>query len=92
MKLKSKVARNSRFVPFPNKVEVEPIRPDTFLNVDSNVITSGKVLSVGMGVKYCKVGDTLLFRAYGCDTIEFEGKNYYIVTIDPQFILGKYEK
>lgn len=88
MKLKSKT-----FVPFPNKIVVEPIKAETFLQVENNYEEMGKVISVGKGVTFVKPGDTIFFRAFGCDkTPEVDGKVYYVVEVSPQFILGKYGK
>lgn len=80
-------------IPFKGKVVIEPIKQEMLLSQDSSLIEAGKVLKVGEGVKFLKVGDTVHFNSWCCDkTAEIDGKVFYILPVNEQSILGKCTK
>jgi co-chaperonin GroES (HSP10) len=78
-----------KFTPWHDKILVEPIKDDSFLNPDQSKEEMAKVVAIGKSVKDIRVGDTVFFRGYGLwTTPEVDGKKYYVVTVSPEFILG----
>lgn len=86
-----------KFIPFNDKIVVEPITQDSFLMGEMKPLEEmGKVIAVGSKVKFVKVGDTLFFSSWGCQKTPVvdgnpDGKRYYVVPEAGDFILGKYE-
>ncbi len=80
------------FVPFGDKIVVEPIVQDTFLVSDTKQKREmGKVIAVGSKVKFVKVGDTLFFNPWGYfETPEIDGVKHCVIPENSEFILGKY--
>ncbi len=79
------------FTPFWDKIVVEPIVKKGFLVSDQPPLEEmGKVIAVGKSVKFVKVGDTLCFSSWGVNkTPEINGKVYYVVPEQSDFIQGK---
>lgn len=79
------------FIPFAGKIVIEPIKQDNMLVAEGNQFQEmGKVLAVGVGVKFVKKGDIVYFDSWGCSkTAEEDGTSYYIVPCNDKFILGK---
>ena len=58
------------------------------LNTSSreSAVENGTVLEVASDVDFPKKGDKVLFKAWGTDIINFEGKKYYIVDMQTRSI------
>lgn len=84
---------NMTFIPYNNKIQIEPIKEEMFMESEDPVLSEmGKVVAIGKDVKFCKVGDTLFFTSWGVDkTPVQDGKNFYVVEENSEFILGKIE-
>lgn len=82
------------FTPYPDKIQIEPIKQDTMLLTEGNQFQEmGKVIAVGSLVKFVKKGDILYFSSWGVSkTPEINGKQYYVVSESSDFILGKESK
>lgn len=83
-----------KFVPYPDKAQIEPIEVDSMLRGDNDrYLETGKVIAIGNKCKFLKVGDTVFFDSWGMrKTPEDEnGKQYFVITDNSTFILGKYE-
>lgn len=82
------------FIPYADKVVIKPIkREEVIPTADAKFEEMGEVLAVGADVTFVKVGDTVFFRPFGyTKTPEVDGERHYVVTIAPEFILGKIEK
>ena len=66
---------------FGRRIKIEPHKSD-ILGQDE-LIQQGKVIGVGPEVKYCKVGDTIIFSTDGFDKVELgEQKFYYVLETD----------
>lgn len=77
----------NKFIPFEDKIEVEPFKKEGILVSDERVKV-GKVVAVGSAVKFVKVGDTLYFEAWAC--VETDGdEKRFIVPECSEAILGK---
>ncbi len=78
-----------------SKVEVEPLEQDHIIEDDrKHYIEAGKVIQVGSDVHTIKVGDILYFQDYACiqTAKDPEGVSHWVVSIEPEVILGKYEQ
>lgn len=82
-----------RFIPYDDKIVIEPMTKKGFLVTDQKPLEEiGKVIAVGKKVKFAKVGDLLCFSSWGCTkTPEVDGVEYYVVPEESDFIQGKYE-
>lgn len=69
------------------RLKIEPEKVDSILSIEENaLIQKGKVIGAGPDT-FCKVGDTVIFNAWGCDSVTIgEDKFYYILDTD-EFIL-----
>ncbi len=80
------------FVPYDDKIEVEPAQQTTVLSSEPALEEMGTVVAIGANVRFVKPGDTLFFVSHGCwKTPEVDGKRHYLVPETPEFILGKAE-
>lgn len=84
----------NEFIPGRHRVLIEPINTQGVIQTNEKYLEeAGIVKKVGDEVSFVKEGDTLFFLAHGCDkTANIDGKEYYVVDMAPEFILGKYEK
>lgn len=78
------------FTPAPGRIWFEPIQKENIILSDkAEVIEAGKVLGIGKGVEDIEVGDCIFFLNWGAEeTPEYEGKTYWTVKDDPNFIMG----
>ncbi len=78
--------------PFGNQILVEPIEvKNVLVSQQKSLCEYGKVTAIGQDVKHVAVGDTIGFTVWGLNHLEVEGKKYYFIQEDPQFLLGKIE-
>lgn len=78
------------FTPYPGKIEIEPITPDTVLLLQEAYEEMGRVIQVGEGVTWIEPGDVVFFLAYGVEqTPDYQGKIHYVVPATDKFIIGK---
>lgn len=81
-----------KFIPYYNKIVIEPIKQKTVILSDTgNLQERGIVVAIGSAVEFVKIGDHLFFDAWGCGKTspDEDGKEYYVVSDDPDVILGK---
>ncbi len=92
-------------IPFPNKIFIKPDKADmgAFTQIDSRVSESGVVTHVGhseltsngilphgtIKEALIKVGDKVMFKAWGMDVIEIEGQKYFVADLDRKNLLCK---
>lgn len=85
-----------KFIPYTYRIEIEPIaKNDEVLSTmgEKKYLEMGKVIAIGEGVEFAKVGDILFFAAHGIfETPEVDGVRHYVVEEESEFILGKYER
>lgn len=83
-----------KFIPHPLKVEIKPHKKERIiLAQDENLIEAGEVISVGDQVTFLKVGDIVFFDGWGCSkTPDVNGIIHYVLSVNEDVILGKYEK
>jgi co-chaperonin GroES (HSP10) len=87
-----------KFIPYPDKILIKPIKDETFLAQQSERIEEkGKVIAVGIDVKFVEKGDIVYFNAWGHklirgEDIDLPEESYYLVSEIPEFILGKVAK
>lgn len=78
------------FVPHPDKISVRPIKKETEILGDDNLLEMGEVLAVGRDIVGVSVGDTVFFVKYGVfETPEVDGVKYFVVPYTSEYILGK---
>ena len=79
------------FIPYSDKIQIEPIKQDAILVSDGNQFQEmGKVIAIGSKVKFVKRGDIVYFSSWGVSkTPEIDGVVYYVVPESSDFILGK---
>jgi co-chaperonin GroES (HSP10) len=84
--------RKSKFVPYYDKIHVKLFEEDSLLKSEQSQFEQmGTVIAVGTKVKFCKPGDFIYFLKHGCEkTPEHNGESYYVVTDNPNIILGKH--
>ena len=78
--------------PLHNNILVEPVQEQkTLVSDEPSLSCYGKVLAIGEGVNdhRIKVGDTIAFLLWGVNHVEIEGKKYYFVPDEKEFVLGK---
>ncbi len=81
------------FTPFKGQIEIEPIKKGGPLATadDKELLECGKVVQVGEGVTFFKVGDWAHFESYGCSkTVDLDGKERYVVIVNEHVIRGKH--
>ena len=79
------------FLPYPDKIIVEAQSADVEWREKGDE-EFGRVIKVGRGVKFAKVGDILHFKMRGADELKLDDKRYYIVADRPEFISGVVRK
>ncbi len=73
--------------PFGSNILVEPETSKAILG--DSLCQYGKVVAVDPEwVKSIKVGDTIGYLTWGLNHLEIDGKKYYFVPCNPEFILG----
>lgn len=84
-------SENNMFIPYPDKILIEPIKEESLLVADSQSLQEkGVVIEVGSAVKFVKKGDIVYFDSWGCSKSKGEGDTiYYTVPCNEKFILGK---
>lgn len=82
-----------KFIPYPGKVEIAPMREDSMVKgeLDSK-LEMGTVISAGAGCRFLRKGDTVFFAKWGfSETPDDQEQKHFVVEEDSRFILGKYE-
>jgi len=84
-----------KFVPFTHQVEIEPIKKKETILSDgkSKFLDAGKVIAVGDGVTFVKVGDIIHFEPFGCSKtakVDGDGNEHYVVLINEHVVRGKH--
>lgn len=81
-----------KFIPYTLKIVVEPFKKERLIaSEEKQLIESGRVVDVGGGVDFVKVGDTVFFDSWGCTKVtDTDGVEYYVVPQTFDVILGKY--
>lgn len=70
--------------PLKNKILLLPVekskttRSGLIVDSDKDKTIEGKVLAIGPDVKEVKIEDTILYKKYGPDEIEIDGKKYLV--------------
>lgn len=81
----------NNFIPYHNRILIEPISRESLLNSSNESFEMGKVIAVGSKVSFCKIGDTVFFAPQGCEiSTDDKGNQYYVLSDDTEFIYGKY--
>jgi co-chaperonin GroES (HSP10) len=81
------------FTPFKNQIEIEIVQKTGPLSTpdDKQLLEVGKVVAVGEGVTFFKVGDWAHFESFGCSkTADLDGKEHYVVLVNEHVIRGKH--
>ena len=84
-----------QIIPEKNKVYLDVKEPKVGgLDISSRptAIEVAKVLAVGEGIDWIKKGDTLLFKSWGLDIIDWEGKKYYFIDTSTKAICAVVKK
>jgi co-chaperonin GroES (HSP10) len=84
-------------IPFTNRLLIEPIASDAAIVTTENRFQQmGKVIAVGhrpwykfWQPRFFKVGDTVVFNTWGADRAELNGKEYWFILENPDFILAR---
>lgn len=71
------------------KIEVE--KSDTLLQTDNSLIQKGKVIGAGPEA-FCKVGNIIIFNAWGLDKVTLNEKEYYYIIDNDEFVLETLSK
>lgn len=78
--------------PYGRNILVEPVEKNQILSADNRPLCEyGKVVAVGDDVEWVEVGDTIGYTVWGVNHLEIDGKRYYFVPEDDQFLLGAIE-
>lgn len=80
----------NKFIPFPDKIVVEPFESNEVFT-GGKLQEVGKVIAVGLKVKFVKVGDILYFNKEGVrvtQKVKEEDKELYTILECPEFING----
>lgn len=81
-----------KITPYGSNILVEPMIKSQIAVVDQNPLCEyGEVIAIGEDVKYIKVGDKVGFTIYGMKDLTAEGKKYYFIPEDTNFLLCKLE-
>ena len=67
------------------RLEIEVAKSDTLLQDEKNLIQKGEVVDAGPEA-FCKVGDIVIFNAWGCDKITVNDKDYFFIIDSDEFI------
>lgn len=59
------------------------------LNPDGILSEKGEIYAVGDGIENFAVGERVAVKLWGCDHIELEGEDYYVVDVDSKALLCK---
>lgn len=82
-------------IPFPNKIFIKPDKTDlgAFEQVDSRVSEMGIVTHLGYRsddvLFNLMVGDKVMFKAWGMDSVEIDGEKYFVADTDRKNLLCK---
>lgn len=75
--------------PFGRNILVEPIQEkQTLVSETPSLAQYGIVIEIGKDVINIKKGDKIGFLLWGVNHLEIEGKKYYFVPEQDEFILG----
>lgn len=78
--------------PFGQNILIEPVIKTQILVAEkASLCEYGKVISVGPDVKVIKPGDTVGYLVWGISALEIDGKNYYFVPENTDFLLCQIE-
>lgn len=79
--------------PFGRNVLVQPTERKQILVSDRKSLCEyGEVIAIGDEVKHVKIGDIIGYLVWGINSLEVEGKTYYFVPEDDQFLLGTFHE
>ena len=73
---------------YGNNIQIEPVSRNKIIGDTSKYFLYGKVIGVGDLVTKIKVGDTIAYTLWGLNKFEQNGKEYFFVADEPQFILA----
>lgn len=81
-----------KFIPYQGQVEIETIQKKSVIHGDDKeLLEMGKVVAVGEGVTFLKIGDIVHFESYGCGkTAPVDGIVHYVVQVNESVIRGKH--
>lgn len=69
------------------RIKIEPEKSDSLLQLDEGqLVQRGKVIGVGSEAT-CKVGDIVIFNAWGCDMVTIEGNKFYYILDTDEMVL-----
>ncbi len=69
------------------RLKIEPEKNDTLLvSDDASLIQKGKIIGVGPDT-LCKVGDMVIFNAWGVDRVDINGEIFYYILDTDEFVL-----
>lgn len=81
-----------KFYPFHMQIEIEPMKKEgVMVRDDKGLLEIGRVIAVGEGVDFFKVGDIAHFESFGhLKTVGYEGKEHHVVMVNEHVIRGKH--
>lgn len=69
------------------RIKIEPEESNTMLVSDhTNLVQKGKVIGSGPEAR-ARVGDTIIFNAWGCDKVTIENETFYYILDTDEFVL-----
>jgi co-chaperonin GroES (HSP10) len=79
--------------PLFDQILVKPAEKKEVLQAETgSFLMYGEVMAIGSECKVVKVGDTICYTLWGLNHIEIDGKKYYFVPEQSEFLLGVLEK
>jgi co-chaperonin GroES (HSP10) len=89
--------------PYYGRILIEPLESDSVLEqVDKKFQCVGKIIAIGTypvemtgevspltPTSFFQIGDLVAYNAWGIDSVTYNGKEYFTLLEDPDFILGK---
>jgi co-chaperonin GroES (HSP10) len=81
-----------KIIPFGKNLLIEPNeKKQTLVSDTKSLCEYGTVIEVGDEVEKIQKGDMVGYLVWGINSLEIDGKKYYFVPEDDQFLLGKLE-
>lgn len=68
------------------RIRIEVQKSDSFLQDDKSLIQKGTVTGTGPEA-YCKIGDIVIFNAFGLDKITLNDLDYYYLLDTDEYVL-----
>lgn len=79
----------NNIIPYGNNILILPESKNKIIGDTSKYFLYGKVLAVGNDVpKFIKEGDTIAYTLWGLNKLEKDGKEYFFIQDNPDFILA----